>query len=129
MTTTTLDRRTLQGCGGSWVAAPVRSAGPAPLDPQRLLAAFAAAVAVTLLVMFVLGLLAAPGGDPASASGGEPAHLAAPAAQVHVAAPGDSLWTIARANHGDVGFDRYLDTLIRLNGGTVIHAGQAVQLP
>ena len=32
--------------------------------------------------------------------------------------PGDSLWSIAEAHHGDVSITRYVDALIALNGGT-----------
>ena len=46
-----------------------------------------------------------------------------------MARAGDSLWSIARANHGDVSIDRYVDALIDLNGGTAIAVGQAVHLP
>ena len=46
-----------------------------------------------------------------------------------MAAAGDSLWSIAQANHGDVSIDRYVDALIDLNGGTDIAVGQAVRLP
>ena len=48
----------------------------------------------------------------------------------HVRAePGDSLWSIAERFHGDVDLRRYVDALIRLNGGTAIAAGQLVRLP
>jgi hypothetical protein len=129
MTSTTLATETLHGVGRGWVAAP--RPAPRPTSPQadqgrRVLAAFAVATAVALAAMFVLGLLAAPGGDPASASGSAPRSAAA---TVHVAAPGDTLWSIARAHRGEVDLDRYLERLIRLNGGTEIQIGQAVALP
>lgn len=130
MTTTTLDSRTLRNAGGSWVPATSddrRSAADG--DGQRLLAVFALATAVTIALILVLGLLAAPGGDPASASGGAPAISGVEAPSAHFAAPGDSLWSIAVEYHGAVDLDRYLDTLIRLNGGTAIQAGQTVRLP
>ena len=75
----------------------------------------------------VLVLLAGLGGRPASASQAEPA--ISPTAAAYVAQPGDSLWSIARAHRGDVSLDRYVDTLIDLNGGTDIQVGQAVRLP
>lgn len=131
MTTTTLDTRTLRTAGGAWVpAAPVDRRSAITIGGgQRLLAAFALATAITIALILVLGLLAAPGGEPASASGSAPAHLASDAPSIHVAHAGDSLWAIAVEHHGSVDLDRYLETLIRLNGGTVIHAGQAVRLP
>ncbi|MGI9029230.1 MAG: LysM peptidoglycan-binding domain-containing protein [Ilumatobacteraceae bacterium] len=56
--------------------------------------------------------------------------LMSPAAPLHVVAePGDTLWSIAEEHHGTSGFRSYLDTLIQLNGGTAIQAGQAVRLP
>ena len=87
----------------------------------------AALTLVALVIVGALVLLAGPGGRPASASQAEPAHSSAPT--VHVAEPGESLWTIAQAHHGDVSIDRYVDALIDLNGGTAIDAGQAVRLP
>ena len=48
---------------------------------------------------------------------------------VHVAQPGDSLWSIAEAHRGDVAIDRYVDALIDLNGGTDVQIGQAIHLP
>jgi LysM repeat protein len=88
----------------------------------------ALAVVVTALVLVgIIILLAGSGGRPASAFQAEPALSSA--ATVHVAEAGDSLWSIAEANHGDVSIDRYVDALIDLNGGTVIAVGQAVRLP
>ena len=49
--------------------------------------------------------------------------------RIHVAEPGDTLWSIADAYRGDVGRDRFIDALIDLNGGTGIQVGQAVHLP
>ena len=101
-----------------------------PASPNYVLrrtgALVVALVAVVLLVGTIV-LLAGPGGRPASAFQAEPALSSA--ATVHVARAGDSLWSIARANHGDVSIDRYVDALIDLNGGTAIAVGQAVHLP
>ncbi|MET0662132.1 MAG: LysM domain-containing protein [Ilumatobacteraceae bacterium] len=93
----------------------------------RRAGALAVALAATVLLAGFIILLAGSGGRPASASRAEPA-FTSPAA-VHVAAAGDSLWSIAEANHGDVSIDRYVDALIDLNGGTDIAVGQAVRLP
>jgi hypothetical protein len=130
MTTTTLDSRTLRTAGGSWVSVPQHDRRPNPAgEDHRLLAAFGIAIAITISLIFVLGLLAAPGGDPASASGGEPATAADDTPSVHVARPGDSLWSIAVDHHGSADLGRYLDTLIRLNGDSAIVVGQAIRLP
>jgi len=93
---------------------------------RRLLAAVFMVVVLTLAVG-ILVLLAGLGGRPASASQAEPAITQS--SGVHVARAGDSLWSIAQANHGAVGLDRYVDALIRLNGGTAIQVGQAIRLP
>jgi Tfp pilus assembly protein FimV len=70
---------------------------------------------------------AGPGAAPAAAAGAAPP---APAARaVHVANRGDTLWAIAHEYRGEVAHDAYLEALIRLNGGTRIEVGQAVQLP
>jgi hypothetical protein len=129
MTTTTLDSRILRTAGSSWVSGPQRDRRPSAADDHRLLAAFGLAIAITISLIFVLGLLAAPGGDPASASGGEPATAAGDTPMVHVARPGDTLWSIAADHHGAADLGRYLDTLIRLNGDSAIAVGQAIRLP
>ena len=129
MTTTTFDTRTLRNASRSWVPAGNGRRDAAVGDGQRLLAVFAVATAVTIALILVLGLLAAPGGDPASASGSVPASNAVDAALAYVARPGDSLWSIAVDHHGSAALDRYVDALIRLNGGTAIQVGQTVRLP
>ena len=90
------------------------------------------AVVGTVLAVFVaVGLVAAhdvlagSGGVPASASVSLPAH----ARPNVVAQPGDTLWSIASANHGEVSLTRYLDTLVDLNGGPSIQPGQLIVLP
>ena len=107
-----------------------RPARTSPVSPNYALrragAVVVALVAMVLLVGTIV-LLAGPGGRPASAFQAEPALSSA--ARVHVARAGDSLWSIARANRGDVSIDRYVDALIDLNGGTAIAVGQAVRLP
>ena len=93
---------------------------------RRTIALFLAIAVAVLLATAVSGLLAGLGGDPASASGAQPAAVA----EYHVVQPGESLWTIAMEHHGDVPVDRFVDKLISLNGGgTLIQVGQAVWLP
>jgi Tfp pilus assembly protein FimV len=76
----------------------------------------------------VVGALADLGGRPAAAS--EVASAPGPSTpNVHVAAPGDTLWSIALQYRGGVDRDRYVDALIDLNGDASIQVGQAVRLP
>ncbi|MEM8746425.1 MAG: LysM domain-containing protein [Actinomycetota bacterium] len=49
--------------------------------------------------------------------------------EIHVARPGDTLWSIADTHRGDVGQSSYVDALVRINGGAGIVAGQPVRLP
>jgi hypothetical protein len=92
---------------------------------RRAVAAAVTAVVIGVGVQFGTSVLSGPGGVPASATG-----AATAPSVVHVrAAPGDSLWSIAERFHGDVALTRYVDALIRLNGGTAIAAGQLVRLP
>jgi Tfp pilus assembly protein FimV len=100
---------------------------------RRLLAAVVA-LAVSALgaiaVVETVGALVDLGGRPAAASeipASESAPVAAPS--LHVAAPGDTLWSIAEQYRGEVSRDRFVDALIDLNGGTVIQVGQPVRLP
>lgn len=95
---------------------------------RRFLVGTAAAVTLLVGMLGVIGAATGFTGSPASA---------APAAQqgadvspaLHVAEPGDTLWSIANTYRGDVDRDRFIDALIRLNGGVEIQAGQAVWLP
>jgi hypothetical protein len=72
------------------------------------------------------GVLRDSGGVPASAAG---AALPPLRERTVVARPGDTLWALARQHHGVADFDRYLDEVIDLNGGTAIQVGQIVRLP
>jgi hypothetical protein len=69
--------------------------------------------------------IAGPGGVPASASGVgeflEPMTI--------VIRPGDTLWSIAHEYRGDIPHSRYVDYLVRLNGGPSIQVGQQFRLP
>jgi hypothetical protein len=106
---------------------------PADVD-YGIRRAVAAVIAVLLVavvaiaVSIVAGALADVGGRPAAASDA----AAAPASaivRIHVAQPGDTLWSIADRYRGEVGQGRFVDALIDLNGGTVIQVGQAIRLP
>ena len=82
--------------------------------------------AAAVLAGEVVGAVVDLGGRPAAASEVPPGNVT-PA--VHVAVPGDTLWSIAELHRGDVARDRYVDALVALNGGPAIQAGQAVRLP
>lgn len=92
---------------------------------RRRVVGLVVAIAVIVLTLGVQAALTDPGSGPASAAG----IGTATAPRSVRAQPGDSLWSIAEANHGSVDLTRYLDKLIDLNGGTGIEAGQLVQLP
>ena len=111
-----------------------RSDRPAPnyLVRRMLVAAVALAVlaAGAVAVVQMAGALVDLGGRPAAASEVTTAAVGdAPVRSVHVAEPGDSLWSIADLYRGPVGRDRYVDALISLNGGTDVLVGQAIRLP
>ena len=92
--------------------------------------ALAALAAVAVAVVETAGGLVDLGGRPAAAS--EVSTSAAgdvTVRSIHVAAAGDSLWSIADLYRGPVGRDRYVDALISLNGGTDVLVGQAIRLP
>ena len=97
-----------------------------------LIVAFGSAVVVAALFN---SMLVGLGGSPAAAAEATPATSDAPlvdagrTAALHVARPGDSLWSIADEHRGAVDRDRYVDELIDLNGSTSIVVGQAVHLP
>jgi hypothetical protein len=88
-----------------------------------------AVVGTLLAVLVAVGLVAAhdvlagSGGVPASAAESLPAHV------VVVAKPGDTLWSIAGEHRGEISISRYVDTLVDLNGGASIEAGQQIVLP
>ena len=98
---------------------------------RRTVAASIVALVVLLAVILsaaAVGALTGLGGRPAAAS--ETLSVSgAGLASVHVAEPGDSLWSIAELHRGEIGRGGYIDALIDLNGGTAIQAGQAIHLP
>jgi LysM repeat protein len=83
------------------------------------------AVFVAMGMVAAHDVLAGSGGVPASAAESLPAL----ARTTVVAQPGDTLWSIASAHHGEVSLTRYLDTLVDLNGGPTIQVGQSIVLP
>jgi hypothetical protein len=83
------------------------------------------AVVVACGVVLTHDVLAGSGGVPASAAASQPAHVR----RAVTALPGDTLWSLAEAHHGQVPIARYVDKLVDLNGGASILAGQAVVLP
>lgn len=114
------------------VHAPADDAGPVPA-PNYLLRRIVAVIvglsvlaAASVAVGGIVGAVSDLGGRPAAASEITGARTV-PA--VHVAAPGDTLWSIADLYRGDIGHARYVDALVDLNGGAGIQAGQAVRLP
>ena len=109
----------------------VRTAAMPNYSLRRVAAAFVALAVLaagSIGVGELVGAVADLGGRPAAASEVAPA-LGTSTPGVHVAAPGDTLWSIAQQYRGDVGRDRYVDALIDLNGDTSIQVGQAVRLP
>ena len=88
------------------------------------------AVVALIVLVTIMALSAVPaslGGGSAAAAEAAPRDSSAPT--VHVARSGDTLWAIASQYRGEVDHDRYVDALVRLNGGAAIQIGQAVRLP
>lgn len=97
---------------------------------RRAAAAVAVVVAVALLAIVgsaLVGALADLGGQRVGATDIAVVSEATPT--MHVAQPGDTLWSIAEHYRGAVGHSRYVDALVDLNGGAAIQVGQAVRLP
>lgn len=113
------------------VGAPSRRA-PFPERPnyvaRRLVAAAVTVLTIATLAVVISGVLASFGGGPASASEVSSANTDLEV-RSHVARSGDTMWSIASTYRGDVDHSRYVDALIRSNGGVSIVVGQAVQLP
>ena len=85
------------------------------------------AVSVAVAGAELLGALVDVGSRPAAASVGAAGDT--PGVRIHVAQPGDTLWSIADRYRGGVGHGRFVDALIDVNGGASIQIGQAVRLP
>ena len=97
---------------------------------RRLLVGTAALGLAIAALAATVGLLAGFQGTPASASGVQSAVTAtATSASIHVAQPGDTLWSIADTYRGDISRGRYIDVLIQLNGDTGVASGEAIWLP
>ena len=97
---------------------------------RRAVAGFLALLLVAIVAVAgaeLLGALVDGGARPAVASVGAAGD--APGVRIHVAQPGDTMWSIADRYRGEVGHGRFVDALIDVNGGTVIQIGQAVRLP
>jgi hypothetical protein len=95
---------------------------------RRLVVGSFAAVALIVGMLGVVGMSAGFTGSPASAASASAAAVVA-APSVHVAHAGDTLWSIANTYRGVVDRDRFINALLRLNGGVEIQAGQAIWLP
>lgn len=106
-----------------------RSADPRPnYVARRLTAAAVTLLTIATLAVVIGGVLASFGGGPASASEVSSATLDT-VARTHVARSGDTMWSIAETYRGEIDHGRYVDALIRSNGGVSIVVGQAVDLP
>lgn len=104
---------------------------PANYALRRTVAGLLVVLAVVLAALALsttLGALLDADGRPAVAA--DVVRVDEPTApQLHVAQPGDTLWSIAERYRGDVELRRFVDALIDANGGTAIQAGQAIRLP
>jgi hypothetical protein len=95
---------------------------------RRLVVGTVAVMALIVGMLGVVGMSAGFAGSPASAASASAAGTDA-SPSVHVARAGDTLWSIANTYRGNVDRGRFIDALIRLNGGIKIQAGQAIWLP
>lgn len=118
---------------GPVVAEPVSYVSSRPVTPRWVYLrrrVVAAAVALLLVAGALVGLgrlaggVVAPGGDPASASGGRATTLT-----VHVVQPGDTLWALARRLQPEGDVRPLVHRLVELNGGSSLEVGQRIVLP
>ena len=112
------------------------SASVSPVPNYQLRRTVAACIvtvvllAATIVLFTAVGAMTGLGGRPAAASEAFSTSVSVvETPTVHVAEPGDSLWSIASTYRGEISRDNYVDALISANGGTEIQAGQAVRLP
>jgi hypothetical protein len=111
--------------GGSLAA--LRRRQPAAVYRRRRRAA--AAVTAVVLALAFLGVRALlPAGAEQSPAPAAAASTTA-AATVVVAAPGDSLWTVARRVQPEGDVRPLVDAMREANGGATLHAGQRVLVP
>ena len=97
---------------------------------RRLLVGSAALGLAIIGLAASVGVLTGFQGTPASASGVQSAAAnAATSVSIHVAQPGDTLWSIADTYRGDISRSRYIDVLIQMNGDTGVFSGEAIWLP
>ncbi|MEQ1699969.1 MAG: LysM domain-containing protein [Ilumatobacteraceae bacterium] len=89
---------------------------------RRLLVSLVFVAVVVALVAGAGNVLANRGGAPASAAAVRPA-------STYVVQPGDTLWSIAEANHGSTSQSTYVDALVAVNGGATLQVGQVITLP
>lgn len=89
---------------------------------RRLLVSLVFVAVVVALVAGAGNVLANRGGAPASTSAVRPASS-------YVVQPGDTLWSIAEANHGTAPQATYVDALVAINGGASLQVGQVISLP
>jgi hypothetical protein len=92
---------------------------------RRRLAAVALLAAVVLTALLLANAVlagSAGGGTPTTAAGTD-----RPA--VHVVQPGDTLWSIARAERPGADVRLTVDRLVALNGGAPLQVGQELVLP
>ena len=89
---------------------------------RRLLVSLVLATIFAIVWLSAGSVLANRGGAPASASAVRPA-------TTYVVQPGDTLWSIAAAHHGDSSQTAYVDVLVQVNGGAGLHIGQVLSLP
>ena len=97
---------------------------------RRAVAAVIAVIVVALLAIAGSALVGAVADiDSRRVAASDVATVSDSAPTLHVAQPGDTLWSIAERYRGDVGKGRYVDALVEINGGASIQIGQAVRLP
>lgn len=119
------------------VVVPVRFGAVAPSPQVYLRRRVVAMLALTTMVLALWAgaghVLASRGSAPASAPAVRPAATLAANAQaakvLYVVQPGDTLWSIAAAQHGRNDLGAYVDQLVGANGGTSLAVGQVLALP